>query len=86
MTRSQTIASTIVGVIFAIITLLQSFGVQIPVIDENALTTAITGIITICIWAFQLWKNHNFTDAALQGQEVVNAIKADKQVEIEIAS
>lgn len=81
MSRNQSIISAIVSLIFAIITLLQSFGIDIPVIDENQVTMMVTGIITVAVWMWGVWKNHNFTQAAIMGQTVVNEIKAGASID-----
>ena len=82
MNRNQSIISAIVSLIFAVITLLQSFGIDIPVIDENQVTMMVTGIITVCVWIWGVWKNHNFTQAALAGQEVINDLKHGVSIDV----
>ena len=85
MNRAQSVVSASVGGILAIIVLLQSFGISVPVVDATQLSAAITGIITVAVWVFQIWKNHNFTDAALKSQEFLNDLKRDQLIDEDIA-
>lgn len=43
--------------------------------DENSVYTTVSLIATIVTWAWGFWKNNNFTDAAREGQKVIDEIK-----------
>lgn len=43
--------------------------------DGATLQNALLAIAAMVSWAWAIWKNHNFTDAAAEGQKVVDAIK-----------
>lgn len=73
MNRKESIIAAIISAILAINVVLQSFGAS-P-LDEGTVTAAVTAIVTICIWAYDFWRNHNFTEAAMKGQEVTDAEK-----------
>lgn len=79
MSREKSIASAFVAFIFALNVVLTSFGCSPLPIDENTTTSIVTAFATVAVWAYDLWRNHNFTDAALKGQEVVDAEKAVKK-------
>lgn len=39
------------------------------------MSTAITGVIAVIASVYAWWRNNNLTVAAVQGQQVVNAVK-----------
>lgn len=43
--------------------------------DGATLQNALLAIAALASWLWAIWKNHNFTDAAAEGQRVVDAIK-----------
>ena len=48
--------------------------------DGMNLQNALLAIAALISWVWALWKNHNFTDAAAEGQKVVDAIKTIEQL------
>ena len=44
-------------------------------IDGEALTNVVCAAVMLIATGYGVWKNHNFTDAARQGQELTDAIK-----------
>lgn len=44
--------------------------------DGATIQNALLAIAALASWLWAIWKNHNFTDAAEQGQRVVDALKA----------
>lgn len=47
--------------------------------DENSVYTTVSTIATIITWAYGFWKNNNFTEAAKEGQKVIDEIKNQSQ-------
>ena len=45
-------------------------------LDGDAMLNALMGLAAFVSWAWAIWKNHNFTDAAAEGQRVTDALKA----------
>jgi uncharacterized membrane protein len=45
-------------------------------LDQNQLTSGLLAIGALLCTIYGIWKNHNFTDAAIEGQKVTDAIKA----------
>lgn len=43
--------------------------------DESSVYPAVSIVVTIVTWAWGFWKNNNFTDAAREGQKVIDEIK-----------
>lgn len=48
--------------------------------DGMNLQNALLAIAALVSWIWAIWKNHNFTDAAAEGQKVVDAIKTIEQL------
>ena len=71
MTKSQSIISAIVVLV------VQAAAFAGHTVDEEAVTTVVTVIVTLAATAYALWKNHNFTDAANAAQQFLNAAKAN---------
>lgn len=55
------------------------------IIDETTATTIIAYIIGGIAFVWTAWKNHNITEAALQGQLVINELKVDEEMDEEPA-
>lgn len=64
-----------VGVI--IINVLALVGIDVE--DGATIQNLMLGFAWIASILWALWKNHNFTDAAAEGQRVINAIKSAKK-------
>ena len=64
MKDAKTYARAIASAVSAVFFLLKTFGVHVPVIDENSLTLALTSIIALAALAWGFWKNNDFTDKA----------------------
>lgn len=47
---------------------------QLPFTTDQV-STAITGVIAVIASVYAWWRNNNVTSAAVQGQQVVNAVK-----------
>ena len=71
MTKSQSIISAIVVLV------VQAAAFAGHTVDEGAVTTVVTAIVTLAATAYALWKNHNFTDAANAAQQFLNAVKGN---------
>lgn len=55
------------------------------IIDETTATTIIAYIIGGIAFLWTAWKNHNITEAAMEGQLVINEFKADDEMDEEPA-
>ena len=49
---------------------------QLPFTSDQV-STAITGVIAVIASVYAWWRNNNLTGAAVQGQQLTNAIKAN---------
>jgi SPP1 family holin len=49
---------------------------QLPFTSDQV-STAITGVIAVIASIYSWWRNNNLTGAAVQGQQLTNAIKAN---------
>lgn len=45
-------------------------------IDEQSIYAVVSTVVAVITWAWGFWKNNNFTNAAKQGQELINKLKA----------
>lgn len=73
MTREQTIISTIITSLIVVINpILMHFGI---VVDDSTVYFIGSYIAAAICFAWALWKNHNFTDAALAAQDFLKTQK-----------
>jgi len=76
MNRQETIVSTIVQFLVAVNMALMALGItQFENVTADMIYTVVTPIAALVAWAWGLWKNHNFTEAARIGQTMLNAHK-----------
>ena len=47
-------------------------------LDADALQNVLSAVLLLAATVYGVWKNHNFTQAAQEGQKVVDAIKNGK--------
>ena len=52
-------------------------------IDTDLLVDILSAVAFIIATIYGIWKNHNFTDAAIEGQRLVNALKENVELPIE---
>lgn len=71
MNRTQSIVSAIVVLV------VQLAAVAGYTVSSDMVTALVSGAVVIVATAYALWKNHNITDAAMQAQTVLKALKAD---------
>ena len=69
MNRQQSIAAAITVIVMAVL------GIAGVNVSEELVTDVASAFITLAAFAVAIWKNYNFTDAALKGQAVINAEK-----------
>lgn len=72
MNKTQSTISS-VSVIFVNLAALAGVAV-----DQDAVVEVLLAIVMLCSTAWGVWKNHNFTYAAQQGQLVVNQLKGEQ--------
>lgn len=70
MNQRESIVSAVVVLVVAAV---GAFGMKV---DANALTDVISAAALIAAYAWGIWKNHNFTDAAAEMQAQLNIAKA----------
>jgi SPP1 family holin len=73
------IVRTIVSIIALINFIAAQRGFNPLNIDEQSIYVVVSTIVAIITWAWGFWKNNNFTDAAKQGQELIDKLKAEKK-------
>lgn len=73
--RTKSIALLLVQLFSVLQTGLSIAGVSALPFTTDQVSTAITGVIAVVssVWAW--WRNDNMTGAAVQGQQVTNAVK-----------
>lgn len=81
--KSEKTKAAVSAVVILVINLaMYFFGVTL---DANVIVEGIMGIILIAATLYGIWKNHNFTEAAALGQQVLDAVKtAEKSSESEV--
>ena len=82
--NSDTIARTIVLIIALINQTLAIFGKEKLPFAESDIYQIISFVVTIAAAFRAWWKNNSFTKAAITADGVKDALKAGKQVEIEV--
>lgn len=76
--NTKAIISAVVSIIVVVAGMLN------VAIDENTIMTIVSGIVVLLVVIYDIWKNHNFTSAAKQGQRVTDALKQGDLDESEI--
>lgn len=74
---SGTIIRTVLLVVAIVNQILVASGKNPLPFSEDQIYTALSGIFTVCTVLAAWWKNNNFTQAALQAQELLDAIKEE---------
>lgn len=77
---TQLIARLIVSIIAAINAAAAAFGFNPLKVDEQMVYSTVSFIVALAAWAWGFWKNNNFTQAAIEGQKVTDAIKAGEEI------
>lgn len=80
----DTIARTIVLILALINQTLAIFGKERLPFVESDIYQIVSFVVTIIIAFRTWWKNNSFTKAAIIGDQVKDAIKQGKEVEIEV--
>ncbi len=80
----DTIARTIVLIITLINQTLAIFGKEKLPFAESDVYQIVSFVVTIIVSFMTWWKNNSFTKAAIIADGVKDALKAGKQVEIEV--
>lgn len=71
----ETIRATVSAVIVVLVAVLSAFGIEV---DGDAMTNVVCAVILIGVTIYGVWTNHNFTQAAQEGQKLIDEIKANK--------
>ncbi|EDS73522.1 SPP1 phage holin family protein [Anaerofustis stercorihominis] len=73
-------ADTIARMIFLLVSMINGaaamFGFTKLDIDENTIYTVVTGVSVIVSAVIGFWKNNSFTSAAIEGDNLKNALKS----------
>lgn len=79
--KSEKTKAAISAIVILVVNLVvYFFGVTL---DANVLVEGIMGIIMVTATIYAIWKNHNFTEAAALGQQVLDTVKASEKAETE---
>ncbi len=73
--RTKSIVLLIVQLFSVVQTGLSIAGISQLPFTSDQVSTAITGVIAVIASVYAWWRNNNVTSAAVQGQQVVNAVK-----------
>lgn len=79
---TELIARLVVSIIAAINAAAAAFGFNPLNVDQQTVYAGVSFIAALIAWIWGFWKNNNFTQAAIEGQKVTDAIKAGKDVEV----
>lgn len=69
---NETVKATISAAVVVIANVLAMVGITI---DQGVVTDGICGVVMLAATVWGIWKNHNFTAAAQEGQLVTDAVK-----------
>lgn len=76
--------SLIVRLIVSIVAVVNSVCAMagMPLLDlgEDTITVLVNAAVMVGVWAYDVWKNFNFTEAAKEGQKVTDAIKSGEDI------
>ena len=73
--RTKSIVLLLVQLFSVVQTGLSIAGISQLPFTSDQVSTAITGVIAVIASVYAWWRNNNLTVAAVQGQQVVNAVK-----------
>ena len=73
--RTKAIILLIVQLFSVVQTGLSIAGISQLPFTSDQVSTAITGVIAVIVSIYSWWRNNTATSAAVQGQQVVNAVK-----------
>ena len=73
--RTKSIVLLLVQLFSVVQTGLSIAGISQLPFTSDQVSTAITGVIAVIASVYAWWRNNNVTSAAVQGQQVVNAVK-----------
>ena len=73
--RTKSIVLLLVQLFSVVQTGLSIAGISQLPFTSDQVRTAITGVIAVIVSIYSWWRNNNVTEAAVQGQQVVNAVK-----------
>lgn len=73
------VVRTIVSIIALINFIAAQRGFNPLNVDEQSIYVIVSTIVAVITWAWGFWKNNNFTDAAKQGQKVIDKLKAENK-------
>lgn len=74
--NAQTIKAVVSAIVVIAVSVFSAFGIDI---DGDMLTNIICAVILVGATIYGVWKNHNFTQAAQEGQKLIDEIKANKK-------
>lgn len=74
--NEQTVRALVSTIVTVAITVLSAFGIEV---DGDLLTNVLCAVVLVGATIYGCWRNHNFTEAAQEGQKLVDEIKADKK-------
>ncbi len=73
--KKETIKAIVNTLVVVAVTVSSAFGIDI---DGDMLVNVMCSIILVAATVYGCWKNHNFTEAAQEGQLLIDEIKANK--------
>lgn len=73
--RTKSIALLLVQLFSVVQTGLSIAGISQLPFTSDQVSTAITGVIAVIASVWAWWRNNNVTEAAVQGQQITNAVK-----------
>ena len=72
-----TIVRTVMLIISIVIFILNAFGVEIPVIEENTVTDVIIALFGLISFLQAYWKNNSITKAAQEADKIMQEKKGE---------
>lgn len=79
--KSEKTKAAISAIVIMVVNLVvYFFGVTL---DANMIADGVMAVILIAATGYAIWKNHNFTEAAALGQQVLDTVKASEKAETE---
>lgn len=73
--NAETIKAVVSMIIVVIVSVLSAIGIDV---DGDALTNVVYAVLLIVVTAYGCYRNHNFTQAAQEGQKLIDELKGNK--------
>lgn len=74
-----TIIRTVINILAAVNAVLTMVGKPLIPIEDETIEVVVNAAISVVVWAHGFWKNNDFTQAAIEGSQLMRRLKNAEQ-------